>query len=108
MGSRFHCHHKHKVSKRTPAPRWGAIEVPRKERRGEKLKYLTIGEWCPEDWEKIIERANVSFSERDEGTDKYPEFLYQPHSLIGKHKVFTVYKGTPRAQKGMGDKSWQI
>ena len=39
------------------------------------MKYLAIGSWCPEDWAKIIERAKISFAERDEGTDKYPEFL---------------------------------
>lgn len=58
------------------------------------MKYLAIAEWCPEDTEKVINRARVSYSERDEGTTKYPEFIFPSHVLIGENKTVQVYEGS--------------
>jgi hypothetical protein len=58
------------------------------------MKYLAICKWNPEDVEKVFARARVSFKERDEGTDKYPKFVFSPHMMIGKNKTFMVYEGS--------------
>jgi hypothetical protein len=58
------------------------------------MKHLAIYEFNPVDWKKIIERAKIAQAERKEGTDKYPEFVFPPHSMIGANKGFTVYEGS--------------
>jgi hypothetical protein len=58
------------------------------------VKYLAIAEWCPEDADRVFERAQVSFSEREQGTDKYPKFVFPSHVMIGMNKTFQVYEGT--------------
>ena len=58
------------------------------------MKYLAIAEWCPEDTDKVFNRAKVSFTERREGTDKYPKFVFPSHVMIGENKTIQVYEGT--------------
>ncbi len=58
------------------------------------MKYLAIAEWCPEDTDKVFDRAKVSFAEREKGTDKYPEFVFPSHVLMGENKTFQVYEGS--------------
>ena len=59
------------------------------------MKYLAIAEWCPEDTDKVFfHRAKVSFAEREKGTDKYPEFVFPSHVLMGKNKTVQVYEGS--------------
>ena len=58
------------------------------------MKYLAIAEWCPEDIEKVFKRAKVSLGERDEGTDKYPKFVFPSHVLLGEYKTVQIYEGS--------------
>ena len=55
---------------------------------------MAIAEWCPEDTDKVFDRAKVSFAEREKGTDKYPEFVFPSHVLMGENKTFQVYEGS--------------
>jgi hypothetical protein len=59
------------------------------------MKFLAIVEWDPEDFDKLNKRGEQSTKEREEGTEKYPKWLFPPHKIIGKNKSFMVYEGTP-------------
>lgn len=72
---------------------WG-----RKTRRGEELKYILFWEFCPEDFDKVIEKFKQAMAEREKGTEKFPKILFPPHSLGGEWNGVAVLENVTPEQ----------
>ena len=104
MGSRFHCHLKHKVSNEPSAPRWGAIEVPRMRGVG-KLKYIVHWEFCPEDMDKCIAKNKKAAEITKKEPDRFAKNLFPPQ-YTGSGKGFSLVEVTDPEQFNNAQVYW--
>ena len=70
-------------SSRAPAPRWGALQVPRT-LECEELKFIAFWEYDPTDMKQLIDK----FTKSKTGL----EVLFEPHGIGGQHKGFTIFE----------------
>ena len=56
------------------------------------MNYIAFWEYCPEDFDKVIEKYKQVMAEREKGTEKFPKILFPPHGMGGEHKGFTLYE----------------
>jgi len=69
------------LSCRTLAPRWGAIQVPR--RKGdEKMKYLVTFDYDPADLHELAKKAKVYDENKKKTPDKFPDAIVPAHFMI--------------------------
>ena len=59
------------------------------------MKYILFWEFCPEDFDKVIERYIALGKEVEKHPDKYPKTLFPSHSMAGKTKGFEIVEATP-------------
>jgi len=58
------------------------------------MKYVVFWEFCPEDFDKVIEKYRKYIEEVGKFPDKYPEVLFPSHSMAGETKGFQVVEAT--------------
>ena len=58
------------------------------------MKYIVFWEFCPEDFDKVIEKYRKHTEEVEKFPDKYPEVLFPSHSMAGETKGFQVVEAT--------------
>ena len=46
----------------------------------------------PENYDKVIEKSKQATTEREKGSEKFPKFLFPPHSMGGEYKGFAIYE----------------
>jgi len=56
------------------------------------LNYIAFWEYCPEDFDKVIEKYKQVMAEREKGTEKFPKRLFPAHGMGGEPKGFTLYE----------------
>ena len=62
------------------------------------MNYIAFWEFKPEDLDKIIEKFKQAMAERDQGTGKFPKFLFPSHSIGGEFKGFAIYENPTQEQ----------
>ena len=75
---------------RALAPRWGAIQVPRRKREGEEVKYICYFEFKPEDLDKVIPLFQKMIELR--GKPGYPKGISPTYAFAGETSGFTLYE----------------
>ncbi len=58
------------------------------------MKYIVFWEFCPEDFDKVIERYLAFGKEVEKHPDKYPKVIFSSHSMAGETKGFEVVEAT--------------
>jgi hypothetical protein len=80
------------LSSRTQAPRWGAIQVPRRKRGDEKMKYIGVWEMKSKDMDANIKKYQELLAAREKGSDKFPtKPLSDNYVFTGQYKGFILY-----------------
>ena len=59
------------------------------------MKYIVFFEFCPEDFNKVIEKFLEFAEDSEKHPEKYPEILFPSHSMAGETKGFEVVEATP-------------
>ena len=60
------------------------------------MNYIAFWEYCPEDFDKVIEKYKQV--EREKGTEKFPKRLFPPHGMGGEHKGFSLFENVTPEQ----------
>jgi len=58
------------------------------------VKYILFWEFCPEDFDKVIERYLALGKEVEKHPDKYPKVIFSSHSMAGETKGFEIVEAT--------------
>jgi hypothetical protein len=58
------------------------------------VKYIEFWEFCPKDFDEVIERFIAFGKEVEKHPDKYPEILFSSHGMAGETKGFEVVEAT--------------
>ncbi len=58
------------------------------------MKYILFWEFCPEDFDKVIETHQAFVKDREKHPDKYAEVLFKSHLIPGENKGFEVVEAT--------------
>ncbi|MCP8305079.1 MAG: hypothetical protein H3Z50_06420 [archaeon] len=62
------------------------------------MKFIAFWEFKPEDFDKVIEKYKQAMAEREKGSEKFPKFLFPPHSMGGEWKGFAIYENATPEQ----------
>ena len=54
------------------------------------MNYIAFWEFKPEDLDTVIEKTKRATAEREQGTGKFPKFLFPSHSIGGEYKGFAI------------------
>jgi hypothetical protein len=58
------------------------------------MKYIVFWEFCPEDFDKVLEKYQAFGKEVEKHPDKYPKVIFPSHSMAGETKGFEVVEAT--------------
>ena len=58
------------------------------------MKYILFWEFCPEDFDKVIEKRQAFVKDREKHPDKYAEVLFKSHLIPGENKGFQIVEAT--------------
>lgn len=58
------------------------------------MKYIAFWEFCPEDFDKVVDKYLKMREDREKNPDKYPEVLFPSHSTAGKTEGLQVVEAT--------------
>ncbi len=58
------------------------------------MKYIVFWEFCPEDFDKVLENVQTFSKDSEKHPDKYPEVIFSTHSLAGETKGFEIVEAT--------------
>ncbi len=58
------------------------------------MKYILLWEFCPEDFDKAVEKHQAYGKDREKHPDKYAEVLFPSHWMAGETKGFEVVEAT--------------
>ena len=59
------------------------------------MKYIVFWEFSSEDMDKVIEKSIKVQKEAEKNPEKYPEYIFPPHTIGGQPKGFSVVEATP-------------
>jgi len=57
-----------------------------------KVKFIGFWEFCPEDFDKVIERRAQAEAIREKFPDRFPKRIFGPYWMGETSKGFTVYE----------------
>jgi len=58
------------------------------------MKYIVFWEFCPEDFDKVVERYQALGKEVEKHPDKYGKVLFPGHAMAGETKGFEIVEAT--------------
>ena len=58
------------------------------------MKYIVFWEFCPEDFDKVLERYQAFFADGEKHPGKYPKTIFSSHSMAGETKGFEIVEAT--------------
>ena len=58
------------------------------------MKYITFFEYCPEDFDKVVETYQAFGKDREKHPEKYPEVIFPSHGMAGRSKGFQIVEAT--------------
>ena len=56
------------------------------------MKVLAFFEYCPEDFEKCVEKFRVAMADRATGSTKFPKQVFPTHGVGGEYKTIVIYE----------------
>ena len=62
------------------------------------MKVLAFGEFCPENFEKVVEKFRQVMADRQRGSVKYPKLVFPPHAVGGEFKTVMIYEDPTEEQ----------
>jgi len=62
------------------------------------MKVMSFLEYCPEDFEKIVEKFRSAMADREKGSKKFPKVAFASHSFGGEFKSVQVYEDPSEEQ----------
>lgn len=59
------------------------------------MKYIVFWEFCPKDYDKVVERFLAYDKQIETQPDEHPKIIFNSHSMSGKTKGFKIVESTP-------------